>query len=90
MKSWLILLGGLIVWAVHFFGVYAVGEIAPRPWLVVALTIACAAADIWLILTLRRIPASGDFPAWRRSVGLGGAGLSLIGVVWQSLPALTG
>jgi hypothetical protein len=90
VRSWLILLGGLIVWAVHFFTVYAVGEIAPRPALVVALTLACIAADLWLIVLLRRMPATGQYPAWRRSVGLGGAMLSLLAVIWQSFPALSG
>lgn len=38
MKSWLILLGGFIVWTVHFFGLYLIAEFAPSATLVIALT----------------------------------------------------
>lgn len=88
MKSWLILLGGLLVWTVHFFGLYAVAEIAPRAWLVIALTAVCLAADVWLLLFIRRLTKDDDFTAWRRSVALAGAGLSLLAVCWQALPAM--
>lgn len=88
MKSWLILLGGLLVWTVHFFGLYAIAEIAPRAWLVLALTVLCLGTDIWLQLFIRRLPRDDDFAAWRRSVALIGTGLSLLAVCWQALPAL--
>lgn len=82
------LLGGLIVWAVHFFGLYALAEIAPHASLVLALTWACLLADFWLLLRSRALPRSDAFDAWRRSVAIGGAALSLLAVVWQALPAL--
>jgi len=88
MRTWAILLGGLVVWAVHFFGLYAVAEIAPKPWLVAALTLACLAANLWLLLHVRRLTKTDEFHAWRRSVAMGGAGLSLLAVAWQALPAL--
>jgi len=90
MKSWLILLGGLLVWTVHFFGVYALAEIAPRPALVIALTLLCIAADLWLLFRVRLMPAAEPFSAWRRSVAIGGVALSLVAVGWQSLPAMAG
>lgn len=89
MRTWAILLGGLIVWAVHFFGLYAVAEIAPKPWLVAALTLICLAANLWLLVRIRSLPKDNEFNAWRRSVAMGGAGLSLLAVAWQALPALT-
>lgn len=88
MNSWLILLGGLLVWTLHFFGLYAIGEIAPRAIWVVLLTAACIVANLWLLRYFRRLPANGHFFAWRRSVALGGVGLSLVAVIWQSLAVL--
>lgn len=89
MRSWLILLGGLIVWTVHFFGLYVIAEFVPRLALVAALTIVCLAADLWLLFRIRSLRITDDFSAWRRSVALGGAALSLLAVGWQALPALT-
>ncbi|MGB3930596.1 MAG: hypothetical protein WBL20_16760 [Sphingobium sp.] len=88
MKSWLLLLGGMLVWTVHFFGVYAIAEIAPRAWPVVALTVLAVATDLWLLRHIRREPDSAGFSGWRRSVALGGAALSLVAVTWQGLPAM--
>jgi hypothetical protein len=90
MRSWLILLGGLLVWTVHFFGLYAIAEIAPHSALVLGLTAVCVAADLWLLRGSRRLPAREAFSAWRRSVATGGALLSLVAVGWQALPALVG
>lgn len=88
MKSWFILLGGLAVWTVHFFGLYAIGEIDPRITWVIALTLVCLAANIWLLLYAAQTHADEHFARWRRSVAMGGAGLSLIAVVWQSLAVI--
>jgi len=88
MKTWALLLGGPLVWTVHFFGLYAVAEIAPRVGLVAALTVACLAADLWLLLRVRALPETDAFAAWRRSVAIGGVALSLLAVGWQALPAL--
>lgn len=88
MKSWLILLGGLLVWAIHFFGVYAIGEIAPHPWLVAGLTLACLAADLWLLHQIRKTSDREQFSTWRRSVANGGALLSILAICWQALPAI--
>lgn len=88
MRTWAILLRGLIVWAVHFFGVYALAEIAPRVSLVLALTAACLLADLWLLLRSSALPRVDAFDAWRRSVAIGGVVLSLLAVGWQALPAL--
>ncbi|MEJ5978925.1 hypothetical protein WG901_19890 [Novosphingobium sp. PS1R-30] len=89
MTTWFILLGGLIVWTAHFFGLYALAEIAPAPWRVVVLTLACLVADLWLLHYVRHLPRDDAFSVWRRSVATGGALLSLLAVTWQALPALT-
>lgn len=88
MRSWFLLLGGLVIWTVHFFGIYAIGEIDPRIAWVIGITLVCLAADIWLLLYLLRMRSDGHFARWRRSVAIGGAGLSLVAVVWQSLAVL--
>lgn len=88
MRTWAILLGGLIVWTVHFFGLYAIAEIAPQVGLVLALTAACLLADMLLLLRSRALPKADAFEAWRRSVAIGGAALSLLAVAWQALPVL--
>jgi hypothetical protein len=88
VKSWLILLGGFIVWTVHFFGLYLIAEFAPSATLVIALTILCIIADLWLLRWLRAMACSEAFAQWRRSVGMAGAVLSLLAVLWQGLPVM--
>ena len=88
MRSWLILLGGLLIWTVHFFGLYAIAEIMPHAGLVLLLSVICIAANLWLLHRTRQMPAGEPFAAWRRSVATGGALLSLVAVCWQALPAL--
>ncbi len=90
MKSWLILLGGLLVWTAHFFGLYAIAEIAPHAGLVMGLTALCLAADLVLLRVVIRLRRDDPFAAWRRSVAIAGVYLSLLAVCWQALPALAG
>lgn len=94
MGAWRLLLGGLTVWAAHFFALYAVASIFESSMtarlLVGALTaVALAANAAILVLALRR-PAGGAFSRWVRSLGLIGAGFSIVAVIWQGLPALIG
>lgn len=94
MRAWAFLLGGLIVWTVHFFGIYGFASIfldspATR-WLTGGLTLACLVVDGWL---LRRGLAEyraerDDARRWRMLIATWGAALSLVAVFWQGLPAL--
>lgn len=92
MRTWLFLLGGLIVWTAHLFGIYAAGEIwghAPAARIAVAaLTAACLAANAGLALAVLRWPARDSFAAWVRSVALMAAGLSATAIVWQGASLL--
>jgi hypothetical protein len=94
MRSWLLLLAGLLVWAAHFFALYAIGEFAGATpgwrWAVAALTLACLAAEIALLLRVRHAPRRDSFERWRASVAAGGLLLGAIAVAWQGLPALFG
>ena len=101
MRRWLFLLAGLIVWLVHFLGVYGIASVADvvrdaeapaALWAVVGFTLACAAADLAILAVavprLRRAADSVD-----RFVTGGAAfnaGLSLVAVLWQGLPVIVG
>ncbi len=92
MRSWLLLLGGLLVWAVHFFALYAVGSIFLTTdfarGLTIALTLACL---LVLFLIGRRAwlaPVPDAESGWIRIVGLWGVAIGGIAILWQGLVAL--
>ena len=92
MRSWLMLLGGLLVWAVHFFALYAVGSIFLTTdlarGLTIALTFTCLLA---LALIGRRAwlaPAPDAESDWIRIVALWGVAIGGIAILWQGLVAL--
>jgi hypothetical protein len=95
MPLWLLALGGLLVWTAHFFGLYLIASI----WLttptasVIALvfTVACLAADGWLLwrtAPARRPKDLDAFDRWLLLLAFLGAALSALAVLWQGLPAL--
>ena len=93
MRAWAILLGGLAVWAAHFFALYAIASVLPgRPeahGLVLAVTIPAIAADamiVWKTLGAGRRPDPLD--DWIVRLGAFGAAISLVGVAWQAIPAI--
>lgn len=91
MWRWAFLLGGLLVWAAHFFALYVIASLFPGAeaarWLTVAITLpALAAGGAILWLTLR--PRSDSFDKWVQGIGAIGAALSLVAVLWQALPAI--
>lgn len=90
MRTWLILTGGLIVWAVHFFGMYIIASVLPSSrasyWFSAAWTLPCIIVAVWLLVYLRRLQRSEA--DWRYRVGMAGAAFSLVAVLWQTLPIL--
>lgn len=95
MALWLLSLGGLLVWALHFFGLYLIASV----WLTTdtarvvggVFTVACLAADGWLLR--RTWPGHlGDdrdgFDRWLLKLAFFGAALSTVAVLWQGLPTL--
>lgn len=97
------LFGGLVAWAAHFVGVYAIASIAdvmgdaasPGSRAAIGgLTLLCALADVVLIVVAWRgwsaamPPGDAEMARFWRSVGGAAAVISLTGVLWQGLPAL--
>ena len=101
MGRWLYMLGGLLVWAAHFLGVYGIASVADvvdeadapaALWAIAAYTLACGAADVALGAVAVRALRRGGERLDRFAHGLAAlsAGLSLVAVIWQGLPVLVG
>ena len=97
MRTWFVILGGMMIWTVQFFSLYAFGSIWPYSTtarvLAVIITLACLAAAAWLFVYCARltaIEAPGQRLYWPARVGLAGAGLAIVSVLWQGLPAVIG
>lgn len=92
MRSWLILLAGLIVWTVHFFLLYGIGEFGGDGGgaraTVLIVTFLCLAANGGLMAVLLRTRGADDYERWRNRSALIGILLSIIAIVWQGLPLL--
>ena len=95
MPGWRTMLGGLAVWAAHFFTLYALGSIfestAPARFGSLVATVAAVIANLAILRALRRPSAglAGDpLARWMKSLGTLGAMLSLVAVLWQGLPAV--
>lgn len=97
MRAWAFMLGGMIVWTVHFFSLYIVASIfltsLTSRILTVAITLAClAAAGLLLVRAQRAIRrARADaFSRWEAYLAALTAALALVAVLWQGLPAIIG
>lgn len=96
MKSWLNLLGGLLVWGAHFFVVYGIASLLPgRPearWLVLLATAIGLVALAWLLrgaIRARR-EMTDDEGRWQSGIAALGAAIALVAVFYQGLPAVIG
>jgi hypothetical protein len=94
MRSWLILLGGLLLWTVHFFLLYGIGEFAGASTASRGAVLLLSGLALGALGLLARQPLpldrSDDFTRWRAGVALGGLALSALAIAWQALPALVG
>lgn len=94
MKAWIFFLGGLIVWAAHFFEVYIIGSLFPGTelarWLVLALTLlGVGIASLLLLLISRRREAQRDtLDRWSSALAGSGYALAIIAIAYQGLPAI--
>lgn len=103
MRAWLYALGGLIVWAIHFVGVYVIaslGDTVSRAddlgWRMAGLAFSglCALAALGLLteaIWRQRLGGTPD-PTSRFMAQLAalGGGAAFIAIVWQALPTLIG
>ena len=92
MRGWTFLLGGLIVWAAHFFALYAIASIFLTTMLARGLallaTALCLGAALLLFRHARRRFSADGTELWMRAVALAGLGIATVAIVWQALPAL--
>jgi hypothetical protein len=96
---WLALIGGLLIWAVHFVGVYTIASLADvwwsaeelgARWIAVAFSLACLLATAVVALWVWRRPSRPldltGLSDWEQGVGLTGAGVAAISILWQTAP----
>ena len=94
MRAWAFMLGGMIVWAVHFFALYTIASVflttPTARFLTILVTLLCLAADGGLLaLALKARRETGDGPAhWAVTLAALMRAISLVAVLWQGLPAL--
>ena len=82
---------GPVIWATHFLAIYGVTTLACAqemsgavPWIVGAATL--VAGSIALVVMLKCLREKAEFVRW---IGAGNAGLALVAILWEALPALT-
>lgn len=82
MRFWVALLAPMLIWLVHFTGVYSTAEFAPAalPVLVPILSTMALAA-----LAVTVLKQKSD-RRWQRTIVQGGSLVSLVAVGWQTLP----
>lgn len=89
--SWALFLGGLLIWALHFFALYAVASIFLTSdiarLLTVAVTLLCLVLNALLLRRIVAVPVDVELTRWMRSLALLGVALSVIAILWQALPA---
>lgn len=91
MRSWVMLLGGLVVWTVHFFALYIVASIFLTTPIARVMTLlislACLVAN-GLLLWWVRGGDSARSDRWIRTMALYSTGVSTLAILWQALPAI--
>lgn len=97
MRAWIWMLGGLIVWTIHFFGVYTIAsaadvyatadDFAGRMGGLAFSTVCLIASLVLLAIAIRRVKATSALADQLAALG---AGTAAIAIVWQALPNLIG
>lgn len=97
MPRWRLLLGGPLVWALHFGTIYAVASVSDvaigftgltARIIVLIATATCLGACVWVLTIALRQPQGDALSAFWRTVAATGAILAAIAICWQTLPAL--
>lgn len=100
MQRWFYMLGGLLVWAVHFVGIYAIasiGDVIARAddpiWRMIGLVFSgmCVIAGVGLLIqALRRGRGGDDVSELGNVLAATGAGIAVVAMLFQSLPTVVG
>lgn len=97
MKTWVWMTGGLILWAVHFVGVYlissvaeVVAEAADPGWRMAGLAFSVACVVIVCGVLGAAVSRLRGKRRFSDQVAALGAGTALIAILWQSLPQVVG
>lgn len=101
MGRWIWMLGGLIVWTIHFMGVYAIASLADvvsradnLTWRMIGLAFSgvCVLAALAItVAAARRVRRSADPSAgFGDQLALLGGGVATVAIVWQALPTVIG
>jgi hypothetical protein len=100
VKRWGYILGGLIVWTVHFLGVYVIASVgdvaadASHPLsraAVGAFTVLCLiAAGGLTVAAAGRWRRGGESAGFTDIIAATGGAISAISILWQGLPAVVG
>ena len=94
MRAWTYMLGGLILWAVHFFALYITASVFHTSdttrVITVAITVLCLAGAGWLVWTAwhARAGDTDPFGAWTHYIAMLAGAIGCISILWQGLPAL--
>ncbi len=101
MRAWAWMMGGLLVWTVHFLGVYSLASLADvvstadaLVWRGVTLgfSLVCVLATatlLWLAIRRLRTPLD-DMARFQHLLATLAAGVSLLAISWQTLPVFIG
>lgn len=95
MSKWALILGGLTIWAAHFFLLYAFASLFPgsrtAQVLTLIATVPALGADallLWIAAARALTRDPDEFETWVLNVAAAGALLSFVAVLWQAMPAL--
>lgn len=101
MRAWVWMTGGLILWAVHFLGMYGLSSLADvvaraddPGWRMIGqvfsgLCLLVSAA--LLVVAIRRLRRAKDAAGrFRDQLAALGAAIALVAIPWQALPTLLG
>ncbi|CAN7370606.1 hypothetical protein [Brevundimonas sp. LjRoot202] len=100
MRRWAWMLGGLIVWTVHFMGVYAIASLADvvsraddPAWRMAGLAFSGVCLLAALAITgwaARRRRGADPSTRFGDQLALLGGGVATVAIVWQALPTVIG
>jgi len=92
MKSWLIMMGGLILWAVHVFLLYLLAEFGGSGsgirLAASFFTLGILGGVIWMFIAVSRGAPGDAFAGWRRRAAMLALAFGGVGIVFQYLPIL--